>query len=247
VSVEPSPHPALPGAGSDLLRLQEIDLAIDRLRSRIAALESQEEVRSAREAASRAESRVGEVQLAIDDVSREQSRLETDIDSMQQKIDAERKRQFDGSVVNAKELQSIEAEVANLRHRRTDKEDRLLELMERREELDGQLAAATAELAERREGLADVERTSAAELVELRGDLAERTAQRERLAPALDHDLLDLYEDLRRQKRGVGAAGLVDGVCQGCHQKLSPMYVDRLKRSTGPWRCEYCRRILVPA
>ena len=56
----------------------------------------------------------------------------------------------------------------------------------------------------------------------------------------------DLYEDLRGQKKGIGAAGLIDGVCQACHQKLSPMYVDRLKREPGIRRCEYCRRIVVP-
>ncbi len=40
-------------------------------------------------------------------------------------------------------------------------------------------------------------------------------------------------------------AALVDGVCQGCHQKLSPMELDRLKRASGVRRCDYCRRILV--
>ena len=37
----------------------------------------------------------------------------------------------------------------------------------------------------------------------------------------------------------------VDGVCQGCHQRLSPLELDRLKRSPGLRRCEYCRRILI--
>ena len=77
--------------------------------------------------------------------------------------------------------------------------------------------------------------------------MGEQEAERAAAVPDIDPELLDLYEDLRPQKRGVGAAALLDGVCQGCHQKLSQMYVDRLKRSDGPWRCEYCRRILVPA
>ena len=65
------------------------------------------------------------------------------------------------------------------------------------------------------------------------------------MVPEFDPELLDLYEELRRSKRGVGVAMLTDAVCQGCHQKLSAMYLDRLKRAEGIRRCEYCRRILV--
>ena len=54
------------------------------------------------------------------------------------------------------------------------------------------------------------------------------------------------YEDLLRQKKGVGAAALIDGVCQGCHQKLSALELSHLK-SQDVKRCEYCRRILIPA
>jgi predicted nucleic acid-binding Zn-ribbon protein len=34
-------------------------------------------------------------------------------------------------------------------------------------------------------------------------------------------------------------------VCQGCHEQLSSVYRDKLKRTEGPKRCEHCRRILV--
>jgi predicted nucleic acid-binding Zn-ribbon protein len=34
-------------------------------------------------------------------------------------------------------------------------------------------------------------------------------------------------------------------VCQGCHEKLSAMERDKLKRGEGVKRCEYCRRILI--
>jgi alkylation response protein AidB-like acyl-CoA dehydrogenase len=61
----------------------------------------------------------------------------------------------------------------------------------------------------------------------------------------IDPELLELYEDLRPQKKGVAAVALVDGVCQGCHEKLSSVELDRVKRTEGIARCEYCRRILV--
>ncbi len=56
---------------------------------------------------------------------------------------------YDGSVANAKELDSIRHEVDNLKKRRGDREDELLGLMEVREEREAQERAA----AERWDGL----------------------------------------------------------------------------------------------
>jgi predicted nucleic acid-binding Zn-ribbon protein len=86
---------------------------------------------------------------------------------------------------------------------------------------------------------------AAVELERLATEVKERTEKRAGLAAAVEPEYLELYEDLRPQKKGVAAVELVDGVCQGCHEQLSSVYVDRLKRVEGPKRCEHCRRILV--
>jgi predicted nucleic acid-binding Zn-ribbon protein len=230
-----------------LLQLQETDLSLDRLRARLDQLEAGEELRLARARLGEAEARLSEVRLSMSGVDLDQRRLEGDIDSMQRKIDAETKRLYDGTVANVKELQSIEAEVESLKARKSRMEDRLLEQMELGEELGERLKPVEMEVAEARQRVAELEESSGKELVEIENALSEREAERADLAPKLDQDLLALYEDLRRQKKGVGAAALVDGVCQACHQKLSPVYLDRLKRSEAIRRCEYCRRILVLA
>jgi predicted nucleic acid-binding Zn-ribbon protein len=93
--------------------------------------------------------------------------------------------------------------------------------------------------------VAEVGSVAADELEKLHTELEERTEARATLAKAVDPEFLELYEDLRPQKKGVAAVALVDGVCQGCHEQLSSVYVDRLKRVEGPKRCEHCRRILI--
>ena len=230
-----------------LLELQELDLSIDRLRARREVLESGEDVRTARAGLEEAEGRLGELKVALDSLDREQRRLEGDVDPLTRKADSEQARMYDGSVVNPKELDAIQHEVANLRQRASRIEDELLEQMERREDLETRIKQAEAEAAEARDRLTEISGDSVHELEDISKGLAERIAEREQLVPALDEELVELYEDLRRQKRGVGAAALVDGVCQGCHQKLSAMELSRLKRQGGVKRCEYCRRILVDA
>ena len=228
-----------------LLELQGLDSSIDRLDARRAQLEAGEEVRQARRQTEDAEGRLGELRLALDDVARTQSRLEHEIDSMSQKAAAEEKRMYDGSVANVKELEAMQHEIASLKERRSRTEDQLLEIMERREDLESRAGAIEEDVAKLRARLEEVGGESIHELDRIGSDLTERRAARASVASEIDEELLSLYDELRAQKKGVAAAALVDGVCQACHEKLSAMELARLKKTDGVRRCEYCRRILV--
>lgn len=229
-----------------ILELQELDLSIDRLEARRRDLGSGEEIDQRRRELQQVEERLGELRLALDSVTREQGRLETEAASLEAKIRAEERRLYDGTVANPKELESIQAEVKNLGERKRRVEDAVLDQMERREEMEGRLPALDGEVAELRQRLAELERASTTELEEIARTVESRRAEREGLVTEFDEELLELYEDLRAQKKGIGAAALRDGVCQGCHQKLSALELDRIKRTDGIRRCEYCRRILIP-
>ena|SRR5437867_11262204 len=228
-----------------LLELQEIDTAIDRAHTRKSALEGGGEEAAARAEADTAEVALGELRLKSDEIGRTQQKLEHEIDSLTQKAAAEERRLYDGSIANVKELESIRHEIDNLKRRRGDREDELLTLMEEREGIDGQAAEAEKRSSELRVLVDDVAERSGGELEEIGRQLASRTAAREAIVPAIDPELLELYEELRAQKKGIGVAALVDGVCQGCHEKLSAMELDKLKRIDGVKRCEYCRRIVI--
>ncbi len=233
-------------AGSEaLLALQEVDLAIGRSVARESALRSGDALRAVQSEADAAEGELGELGLKLDELARDAARFEHEIDSLSLKAADEEKRLYDGSIANAKELESLQHEIEHLKRRRSDREDELLALMEIREGVEAEAVLA----GERSERLrADVERVveeADRELRAIGSELAARRAEREALAPTIEPDVLELYEDLRRQKKGVGAAALIDGVCQGCHEQLSAVELDRLKRTDGVRRCEHCRRILV--
>jgi uncharacterized protein len=228
-----------------LLELQRIDSDIDRLESRREQLEAGEEVSAARGRTEEAESALGELRLALDESQRIQSRLEHEIDTMNQKAAAEEKRLYDGSVANAKELEAIQHEIRSIRDRRSRTEDELLEVMERREELDGRTGLLERDVTVLRDRLEEIGGESAHELDRIASDLDRQLAAREALTPEIDEELLELYADLRRQKKGVAVASLVDGVCQACHEQLSALELARLKKTDGVKRCEHCRRILV--
>lgn len=228
-----------------MLELQEIDTAIDRLEQRRRQVEEGRQMEAARAELEAAERTLGEIRLALDSIAREQSRLEQEIESLTARADAEQKRLYDGSIANAKELEALQREVANVKERRSRAEDELLEDMVRREELEARAAEAGRKVAEARSRVDAIGAESDRELKEIEAEMGAKRSAREALAPQLDAGLLELYEDLRRQKDGVGAAAIVDGVCQACHEKLSAVELDRLKRTDDVKRCEYCRRIVV--
>jgi predicted nucleic acid-binding Zn-ribbon protein len=232
-------------ATARLLELQAIDSAIDRLEGRRRALEAGDALADARARADAAENAYGELRLRLDVFDRDASRFEHEIDSISQKAAAEERRLFDGSIANAKELESLQREVENLRKRKADREDELLILMEQREEVERSAAQSQREATELRRVADDATGDATEELARVAAELTERRAEREAVVPSIDPELLELYEDLRRQKKGVGAAALTDGVCQGCHEQLSAVEVDKLKRVDGVPRCEHCRRILI--
>ena len=228
-----------------LLALQAIDTSVDRLSARRTILRSGASVASARSTADAAEAEFGELRLRIDEMNRDASRFEHEIDTIGQKQTAEEKRLYDGSVVNVKEMEALQHEIASLKKRRSDREDELLALMEQREELESQAAASQTRSAAEREKVDEVSSSSKEELATIQADLAGLEGERAQILADIPPDLLELYEELRPQKKGVAAAALTDGVCQGCHEQLSSVELDKLKKTDGVPRCEYCRRILV--
>ena len=135
-----------------------------------------------------------------------------------------------------------------LARRQSDLEDQVLELMERREEVQGKLDRVRADVeavsAHRDAAAATRDKVWA----EIDGEVALNTRARGAITLDVPADLLELYEKIRGQAGvGVGAALLRGKRCEGCHLELSPSEVARV-RGAAPEdvvRCEECRRILV--
>lgn len=231
--------------GARLLELQEVDLALDRLAARAGALEQGQELAAARDEADSAEASSGEHRLRLAAMDRDGTRLEHEIDSLRQKSAEEERRLYDGSIANAKELEALQREVDNLRKRISDREDEVLAMLEQRQEVEDLATVAASRAEVLRARLDEVAAETQEELDRTLAELDDRRKLRASLTQELDTELVELYEDLRRLKKGVGAAALIDGVCQGCHEQLSAVELDRLRRTEGLRRCEHCRRILV--
>lgn len=228
-----------------LLDLQAEDTSLDQLAHRRRTLPELAEIdrMSAEQAAARDE--VVRVEIVVGDLAREQRKLEADVDQVRERAQRDQQRMQVSTA--AKEAESLQREIVSLGRRQGDLEDHLLDLMERREELEAALVT----------GRSILDRVVAAQdeagtrrdkaFAEIDAELAEHQARRVALADQIPADLLGRYERSRAAGGGVGAARLYRRRCEGCHLELSGADLEELRAAPADEivRCAECGRILV--
>jgi len=180
-----------------------------------------------------------------DEIAREVSRIEGEIELVDQKIQREEQRMYSGQVSNPKELSALQAEVEMLKKKKAGLEDQELEAMVARDQADSTVQNLTSEQEQATKESADLTVKVGKLTKEIDTELAAHTDARNEIAASIPADILALYEKIRDQRAGVGAAALENGTCQGCHTKLPAKEAERLRASGGLQRCENCRRILI--
>ncbi|MFC4493044.1 zinc ribbon domain-containing protein [Streptomyces ovatisporus] len=181
------------------------------------------------------------------DTAREQTKAEGDVDQVRQRAARDQKRLDSGAVTNPKDLESLQSEIASLAKRQGDLEDVVLEVMERHEAAQERAA----ELARRVDAVqAKAEDAVSRRDAALEGiDAESATVRKERdeVAASVPEELLKLYEKIREQQGGVGAARLFQRRCEGCRLELNITEVNDVRGAAEDevLRCENCRRVLV--
>jgi predicted nucleic acid-binding Zn-ribbon protein len=234
-------------AFDDLLTLQTHDTAVDRLRHRRVNLPERAELAQLAAARADLEAKLAEAAARRDEVLRQERRLDDEVRRLEAKAKAEDQRMYSGTVSSPKELQAMQSEIESLRRHARQLEDEELEVMERREALDAEVAGVEGALAGAQ---AEIERLSeviAALEAEIDAELAAEEAARDGVLPNIPAATLRLYEQIRTDNRGVGAARLVGSTCQACHLALPATEVDRIRhlRADELVRCDHCGAILV--
>ena len=237
---------AAPADQQRLLDLQALDSKLDQLTHRRRTLPQLAEHASLENRARQLRDLLVAATTAQSDLAREQRKAEADVDQVRTRADRDRKLLDSGSV-GAKELSNLQSELESLARRQSDLEDIVLEVMERVEIADNRTAELTKQREEAETDLARVTITLADEQASVDKDLAFATSQRALLAAQLPADLLALYQKLRAQYGGIGAAAIKQRRCEGCRLELDISEVNEI-RSAAPdtvLRHDSCRRILV--
>ena len=238
---------ASPEAQLRLLQLADLDAELGRLEHRRKILPEHAEISRLGEREGALRDEITALEAREGDLKREQAKADADVEQVRSRIGRDRARLDAGQVSSPRELENLQSEIESLLRRQSDLEDVELDVMERLDAAQARLKEAGAErvsVAADMQAVTARRDTAVAEIDGLASHAAER---REVVAAEEPADLLDLYERLRTQHGGVGAAALRKGQCQGCHLTLNAgdLSVIRAAAPDDVVRCEECRRILV--
>lgn len=235
-------------AQRQLLELQACDTRLDQLTHRERTLPETGALAELTDRIAELQTDVVTAQSELTDLSRAVQRAEDEVEQVRTRAKKDQQLLDSGSI-NAKQMQDLQHEIESLGRRQSELEDAELEVMELAEEAQGKvsaLAAALAEAKSQQESLT-VERDAA--VSQIQGEREAVATERVPIAATIPEDLLALYEKLRADLGGVGAAVLKGGKCEGCHMQIPPTDLKHIADAPEDevQRCEECRRILVRA
>ena len=228
---------------SDLLDLQEVDLQIDRLLDRRQSLPELAEYRRANETRLAAEAHRDEVGGRHREMSLQLDKAEGELDMLESRLQESETRLYAGGM-SGRETEHKRLEVTSLRGQQSALEERVLKLLDSREALDAELAAAERAIAETAAVEKGLEGRIAEQWKEIDLELGRREQAKAEVVPSIPPELLGLYDTLRKSKEGVAVGRFEHGHCGGCHLALSTPEQSEA-REYDPPRCTHCRRILV--
>jgi len=235
---------ASPEAQRRLLDLQAVDTTLAQLAHRRKSLPELAEIDAVSRELSALENERVRAQVAVDDLDRDISRFEKDIEQVRIRKDRDQKRLEGGGAL--REIEGLQHELATLNRRQSELEDAELELMETRETAEQALNDIQARLTAAGERRAAAERRRDEAYADITKEQEFKTASRAPLAGDLPPDLIALYDKIRLDS-GLGAALFRSGRCGGCRIELYGADLARVKSAPADEvvRCEECRRIMV--
>jgi predicted nucleic acid-binding Zn-ribbon protein len=232
-----------------LLRVQERDTGLDRLRYRRNTIPEREAISERRALEAQLVVRSDAIRGERDTALASERKLDDEAQVLARKAKEVDGKLYSGTISSPRELLDMQADIDQLNRHRSTIEEQELDVMERRESLDGELLALEAELSGVRAELSALEASLATSEAEIDAEIAVEEAARADEAAAVGPDLLADFERRRTQNHGAGVALLVGSTCQACRLSIPATEVDRLRQDpeASIASCDNCGAILVPA
>jgi len=228
-----------------LLELSKLDAELSRIAHRATHLPQQDAYRRVQDEYNAASDRLGAVRIALEDMDAQVSRFESEIEAVRQREERDRSWLKSGAT-DAKQLSDLQNELDTLVRRQTSLEDSLLEVMERREELQAQLDAEQRAVAALQSDLAGAQQDLDAALAEIDQARQEGASRRDTLTASLD-PALSALDERQRAGGGPGAGPLLGHRCGACRIEIGRGELSRISAAAEDElvRCPECGAILL--
>ena len=228
-------------AALGLYRLQQVDGQIDQIQARQKwiqdTLQNDMRLRAASQASAAAEAKFKEA-------SRLLKQSEAAVEKQRTKIEQTEASLYGGSVRNPKELQDLQKDIVSLKKYLETLEERELDAMLTTETAEKEFQAASSELEHTQIQVKEQNHDLAIENDALIKDLERLRTERKAVISDLAGSAVEIYDQLRKQRRGVAVATITDSSCAACGTTLTPSQQQTARSTSQLFNCPSCGRIL---
>jgi predicted nucleic acid-binding Zn-ribbon protein len=224
---------------NDLLRLQETDMRIRKLTTRLDMIPS--EITKIDNEIAHDKELLDKAKNSGDSLSLEIKSVESDIMAQNDIIDKLQKQSV--MVKKNDEYKALMSEIETARRKIGDLETRELELMDKIDEVKQEWRRLEKIHADKKTEL-EAEKADLLELEKrLKKEIEQVSAERPPLEREVDDDVLGIYTRLLDKGVGQPLVPVHNGVCGNCHLQLTPQTVNRARKAEKV-NCENCGHLL---
>jgi len=229
-----------------ILEMQSLDNEIMQANTKLKSLPEIEQLLHIDKRITTATDELAVVKAEADQIALELRRGEVDVETVTDRIKKDEARLASGNAT-PKELEQLQHEVGTLKKRQESLEEIELEIMIRSDAITSRSNTLTTDLASLQTLKDEISGRLKTATDEINKVIADKNTARNLVANQIEKPLLELYEKIRGNGGGVGAAALVGNKCNGCNLAINAVEMDRIKSLAKDelLRCEECRRILV--
>lgn len=228
-----------------LLELADVDASIRRLQVALDDLPETRRITEIDEQTSALQRQRADVGLQRDEAAATVRKHERSVGHLEERMAAEQQRMYEGGITNARELSSLEAEIAAVQAKIDREETAELEAMETMDQHESTIAEIDDTLRELATTRAETDQARDESAAGLLAEVAEHEVRRDELRDQLPDDLVATYDEAAERHRG-NAVGRLDGNrCTACGIGLSGADVNTLIEGPPLSNCPNCDRLIV--
>jgi hypothetical protein len=148
------------------------------------------------------------------------------------------------AVSKTRELEAVEAEQSSTQARIESLRDEQGGIRSRLEALKKKLVEMEPEYAVHEERISAEEARVQEEMDKNKGRIQVLNETRETMVVGIDFPTLNKFERILKSKNGIGIVPVIQGSCDGCHMKVPPQMVAKVRSGQEIITCLICSRML---
>lgn len=225
-----------------LRELQEIDLNLHRYKLELDALPVR--IKDVEDAYLAVKNELDATQRELDELESAHKNDETELAASSERLRDREAKLY--AIKTNKEYQAVIKEISDGKRLNKEREDRILQAMEKKEQLAQKITQLNSECADKDSVYREQKSLVDNEAGVIKANMQLAMSRRPELLPKIDRDTLRKYEAIRK-RYPAALVSVSDGICSGCSRRIQPQLFNEMLRRDALKNCPSCQRIIYVA